>query len=338
VNTHEIPSAAPPLVTVAVCTRDRPKSLKRCLESLVKLDYQHFEILVIDNASNSPETAQVVAGFPKARYVFEPRAGLSWARNRAIREATGTIIAFTDDDIVADPSWLAALVKAFNTDGAACVTGNVKPFELETDAQRLFEQYGGLGCGEQRRVYTLATPTGRSYPISAHIFGAGANMAFQRDVFEKIKPFDTALGAGTEAQAGEDMDIFFRIVEADHTLVFEPAALVYHIHRSDYAALHRQLRDYGKGYYAYLTATFMNYPKLRFKTVRFAVWWLLYWNIGRLLRETWRPTGFPRRLIFAQAIGSCYGPYSYFKASRQARRVAEATYKPVPWLDSEVKT
>ena len=86
-------------VTVAVYGTD-PKDLAACLDSLECSDYGSFEILVVDNAPSSREYRLLVerrAG--QVRYVREPRPGLDWARNRAINEAHGDIIAFTDDDI-----------------------------------------------------------------------------------------------------------------------------------------------------------------------------------------------------------------------------------------------
>ena len=79
-----------PLVTVAVCTRDRPDDIKLCLEAITKLDYPNLEILVVDNAPKTESTKALIAQhYPQVRYVCEPRPGLDWARNRAILEAKG---------------------------------------------------------------------------------------------------------------------------------------------------------------------------------------------------------------------------------------------------------
>ena len=85
----------------------------------------------------------------RARYVREARPGLDWARNRAIAEAAGEMIAFTDDDVEVDPGWIRALVAAFaaRSRRVAAVTGLVVPAELDTEAQVLFERYRGFGRG-----------------------------------------------------------------------------------------------------------------------------------------------------------------------------------------------
>lgn len=144
-----------PSVTVAVCTRDRASDLERCLGALVALDYANLELLVIDNAPSDAATERLVTErFPHVRYVREDRPGLDWARNRAIQETSTEIVAFADDDVVVDPSWVQALAAVFAEDqGVMAVTGLVWPLELETEAQVLFERYGGFGRGFRRRWY-----------------------------------------------------------------------------------------------------------------------------------------------------------------------------------------
>jgi hypothetical protein len=98
-----------PLVSVVLATRDRPDALRSALTALQEVAYPRSEIVVVDNAPATSTTADVVAAFPGVRYVPEPRPGLSYARNRGVLEAHGEIVAFTDDDILVDPQWLAAL-------------------------------------------------------------------------------------------------------------------------------------------------------------------------------------------------------------------------------------
>src|SRR5262245_13875794 len=107
-----------PSVTVAVCTRDRPADLARCLDAIGKLNMP-VDVLVIDNAPSTDATERLVKqrnatpGSAPVRYVREPRPGLDWARNRAVLEAKGEIIAFTDDDVIVDPDWAASLARVF---------------------------------------------------------------------------------------------------------------------------------------------------------------------------------------------------------------------------------
>ncbi|BDA72035.1 hypothetical protein CAL7716_062010 [Calothrix sp. PCC 7716] len=146
-----------PLVTVAVCTRDRTSDLALCLEGIRQLDYPNLDILIVDNAPSDDATKQLVEEYPDIRYICEPRPGLDWARNRAIIEAKGEIIAYTDDDVVVDAGWVKALAKVFTENSEVmAVTGLVVPFELETEAQILFEIYGGFGRGFERKWYAVS--------------------------------------------------------------------------------------------------------------------------------------------------------------------------------------
>ena len=104
---------SPLTVSIAVCTRERPAELARCLASLAELSEAPLEVLVIDNAPVSNATREVVQGLPGVRYVCEPRKGLSAARNTALSLASGDVVAFVDDDTVVHPHWLARIRRCF---------------------------------------------------------------------------------------------------------------------------------------------------------------------------------------------------------------------------------
>lgn len=335
-----------PMVSVVICTRDRPESLQRCLTSLSQQNYANFEVLVVDNAPKTSQTAEVLKNWPvdnalarKLRYILEPKPGLSWARNRGIDEAQGEIIAYTDDDVAVDAGWLAALARNFAEPGIGCVTGLVVPLELETPAQELFEKYGGFGRGFVRKYYHYTSQTHRNYPMGAGIFGTGANMAFRRAIFAKIGSFETALGAGTATAGGEDHEIFFRVLKAGYTLVYEPAALIRHQHRRDMAGLALQLYNFGRAELAYITRVFLKYPDERRRAVRLVIWWFILYGLRRFVRETRHSTGFPRRLIIAEMRGSLVGPLAYLRSRRHVRQIAGGKHQIKPlttmWKEGE---
>ena len=146
-----------PFASIIVATRDRADSLKGSLDSLLGLEYPDYEIIVVDNASSTEATSDLVreryGSEPKVRYVREKRPGLGNAHNRGLQEVAGDFVAFTDDDITADRYWLAELVSAFDeTDNVGGVTGLAFAAELETPAQVWFEQSSGWssrhGCFE----------------------------------------------------------------------------------------------------------------------------------------------------------------------------------------------
>jgi O-antigen biosynthesis protein len=253
-----------PLVTVIVCTRDRTDELGRCINSLLKLDYSNLELLVVDNAPRTNATEQLLRSqYPSMRYVREMTPGLNHARNRGIAEAKGDVLAFTDDDVVVDPGWVTALAKLFvESPEVMAVTGLVVPFELETEPQALFELQGGFGRGFDRKWYQVEP--GNSNRSESHHgagkFGTGANMAFRKILFSHIGAFDPALDVGTVTCGGGDIDMFFRVIQEGYILVYEPAALVHHRHRRDYAGLRKQIEGNGLGLSSFHVRNSRAYP------------------------------------------------------------------------------
>jgi GT2 family glycosyltransferase len=258
-----------PLVSVIVATRDRPASLAACLDSLLRQDYPSFEVVVVDNAPASQETADLIAeryaSTGRVRYVREDQPGLGRAHNRGLASTTAPIVAFTDDDVIVDSRWLTALACHLGASGpVACVTGLILPAQLETRAQYWAERHGGFGKGFERKRYDLdahRTP-GRLYPFAAGQFGSGANMAFRADALRRLGGFDPALGAGTPARGGDDLAAFFAVIQAGYQLVYEPEAIVWHHHRKEEAGMRRQAFGYGVGLGAYLTKLVLDRPAL----------------------------------------------------------------------------
>ena len=252
----EIAPLAP--MSVVVCTRDRPDQLTDALTSILALDYPDFEVVVVDNAARTGATTAVVEKLSdsRLRLVAEPRPGLSTARNAGLRQARHQFVAFTDDDVVVDGQWLRGIARGFGrSPRVSCVCGLIPSGELRTPAQAYFDQRVSWAGSLRPRLFSLAEPPEDLplFPFQVGRIGAGANFAVRRDRIAALGGFDEALGAGTAAQGGEDLDMFFRVVTAGDTLAAEPSAIVWHRHRSDNDALLRQVRGYGVGLGAWLT-------------------------------------------------------------------------------------
>jgi GT2 family glycosyltransferase len=321
-----VPDTDCPPLTVAVCTRDRPEDLALCLEALAKLDYPKLEILVIDNAPATDATAELVRSrFPGVRHVLEPRPGLDWARNRAVLEATGEILAYADDDVVVDPGWARGLANAFaECPSAGCVTGLVVPYELETEAQQLFERYGGFGRGFQRKEFRVAPGSPMPWGwIGTGQFGTGANMAFRRATLLRLGGFDPALDVGTATNGGGDLEMYFRVLRAGEALVYEPRALVRHRHRRDMAKLQSQIANNGIGFSAYLARTAAAFPREISGILRLSWWWYTRWFLARLGAARLFPRQLPADLIGREFLGSFAGVGRYRRAKRTAATIAD---------------
>lgn len=247
-------------VSVIICTRDRSEQLAQCLRSLQALNQPPHEILVVDNAPSTDATQQLIAQMPHIRYIQEPRPGLSVARNTGIRHSTGEIIAFTDDDVQVHPDWVTRLQQAFLTEAVMAMTGLMLPAELETEAQQLFQgDSGGPNWHYQSIVFDFQffnDMKRRGVPVWR--IGAGANMAFRREIFDRVGLFDERLGAGASG-CSEDSEFWYRILAEGWLCRYEPTAVVFHYHRRDMAGLQQQMYQYMRGHVAALLVQFARY-------------------------------------------------------------------------------
>lgn len=319
--------AGAPHITVVICTRERPGALARCLASLLEQRYPAYSILVVDNAPVTGATAEVVRDAARrgpVEYLVEPTPGLSYARNAAVAAAPDRILAWIDDDEVADPHWLAEIARALaDHPDADVISGVIVPAELETDAQLLFEQFGGhsKGRGFGPAVFGPSHPQNPLYPLPP--FGTGANMTFRPGVIERIGGFDTALGAGTPAMGAEDTLAFTQVLLGGGTIVYQPTAVTRHYHRRDYDGLRRQMTGYGVGLTAAYTSLLLRRPRLLWALLRLA---------PRALRDLRSPDGprlaglhdFPRDLLGANRRGMLAGPRAYLRGRRAARARAQS--------------
>ena len=315
----EGPTEALPEISVVVCTRDRPRSLRRCLASLARLDPGPGEVIVVDNASRTEETGEIVSGTP-FRYVREERPGLNWARNRGAREARFGIVAYVDDDVRVDPRWIRGIARGFRSPDVDAVTGLVLPAEMETRPQFLFEIYGGMGKGMEARRFHGASMSSRAL-IRAQDVGVGANMAFRRPLLETLGWFDTALDAGTPSCGGGDLDMFQRVLVSGGTLRYEPGAVVWHYHRRDFESLRRQMYCNGRSYGVYLIGNWKDGRIGRIPLSSFVLFEWLPWLVGRLGPGLFRRHRLPLRLLWAEIRGAVDSPRAYKKTYRHDRNI-----------------
>jgi glycosyltransferase involved in cell wall biosynthesis len=218
------------VISAVLCTYNRASTLSATLESLRGMSVPArlpWELLIVDNNS-SDDTARVVADHQRVsasevRYVFEPEQGHSRARNRGIREARGAILVFTDDDVSVDPHWLARIHETYERFDCLGVGGKIipvwpcaKPAWLDGDrSARLMQAIVSFDLGDETCV--LRTP-----PF-------GANMSFRRAAFERYGLFRTDLGrTGRDLAGGEDTEFARRLLRNGETLIYNPAAVVYH--------------------------------------------------------------------------------------------------------------
>ena len=301
--------------SVVVCTRDRPDALQRCLASLPQQSWPAREIIVVDNASRDSRTREV-AEAAGVTYLREDRPGLDIARNTGARHATSTIVAYTDDDVLLHPRWLERLVAAFDAAPVAAVTGLVLPAELASDAQCHFEKYWSFGRGYLRRDVDAAAfaAAQRKGVFPAWEIGAGASMAFRRDVFERVGWFDERLDVGQAGCSG-DSEFWYRVLVHGLTCRYEPRAVALHFHRRTIDGLAHQIHQYMRGHAA---ALLVQHERTGLPVNRYQAWVRMpCWYASRLWLRLRRGPSPADRFLREEVLGYLAGLWFYLRHRRE---------------------
>ncbi|MEM3434253.1 MAG: glycosyltransferase [Candidatus Methanomethyliaceae archaeon] len=213
-------------LSVVICTFNRAYLLDRALASLSAQSARgQFEVIVVNNNSTD-ETPEIVHRWMSSidiNLVDESSQGLSYARNRGIREAKGEIIAFIDDDVVVIPNWASSILEIFQQlPEVDCLTGPVEPDWEQGEAPRWMndELLFSVGVGNYGDKPKFLV--GKEYPI-------GANMAFRRTVFARVGCFNTLLGrVGTTLLSYEDVEFVDRLRRMGGSVLYHPAVCARH--------------------------------------------------------------------------------------------------------------
>jgi glycosyltransferase involved in cell wall biosynthesis len=216
-------------VTVILCTFNRSERLRNALRNLALSDVSElfqWTVLVVDNNSRD-DTREVVEEFctrfpNNFQYRFEPRQGKSFALNTGIREASGDVLAFMDDDVEVDRYWLSRLAGSLRDSSWSGVGGRILP-------EKGFALPPWLNKDEKDALAPLALFDMGDEAREIHEAPFGANMAFRTEMFEKYGHFRTDLGPqpGSEIR-NEDTEFGLRLLRAGERLWYEPSAVVYH--------------------------------------------------------------------------------------------------------------
>lgn len=218
------------LISVIVCTCNRPDLLKTALKTLSEQETGgqfDYEVIVVDNTAAGvmkPAFDQVSPLFNgRARYFIEAQRGKSFALNHGLKQAKGNIIAFTDDDITAEPLWLQKVHNALNRHDCDGIGGRVLPVYPDETPQWIKDNAVQLAGGVVIYDYGIEDflLTDAYYPF------IGANFAFKRELFEAYGNFRTDVGPGTPAM-GEDTEIVERFLKHGKRLFYCADVLILH--------------------------------------------------------------------------------------------------------------
>lgn len=214
-----------PGISAIICTYNRDRYIGKALEALSAQDLpaDRFEIIIIDNNSTD-NTAAICKAFIRdhqnlsIKYFFEENRGLSFARNRGIREASSPVITFIDDDAEAAPGFLRAILEFFQTHpDTVGAGGKVTPLYTETGEPPWMNKYldgfvGKVNHGNEIKMYQAPM----KYP-------AGCNMTYTKEILLKAGGFNNQL-----TFRSDDKHIFHQVKKLSDKIYYLPAATVNH--------------------------------------------------------------------------------------------------------------
>jgi GT2 family glycosyltransferase len=230
----ELRAAPPglPFVSIVVTLDHDADLIQPCLMSLERMSYPpDRRAIVIVSANGSDPGAEPVMRSHSGTYLRARGDGVAAARNEGIRASGGDVVAFTDADCLVSQSWLDELVKPFAVTGVGAVAGEIVPYPGRTRVERY---------AARRRSHSQARPLG-------HVrrpFAMTPNVAFRRDVFDRVGAFDLRFPGG----GWEDADLCWRFLRlTDLELVYAPKAVVFHRYRATVRDFFVQHVRYGRG-------------------------------------------------------------------------------------------
>lgn len=248
--------AASPSTSVIVPAYNAAPTIARCIESLKRLNYPDYEIMVVDDGS--ADSTAAIAESAGVRTLRLPHRGLAAARNAGLAAASGRIVAFIDADAEADGDWLYHLAEAITRRKAAAAGGqNFAPKRTSTIAAAIAAAPGQaqeVRLGDQDLAQLC-----------------GCNMAVDKAKLDNSVLFDCKF-----TNAGDDVDFSWRVRDAEMTLAYAPGAIVFHERRTAIAAYLKQQRGYG---YAE-GLLFRKYPNRQDHVYGESRWFAKWFGIG----------------------------------------------------------
>lgn len=310
-----------PLISIIVCTLgDRP-AFWDCLRSLLTQTCTHREVLVVLNGAPREEFARVLALYP-VRVLHEPRLGVSAARNCAVAQADGEVLAFVDDDVLVRPDWLHEILKGFENPSICCVTGLVVPEEPGPHSQERSNRYYESRWALSAWTLSPSDPDWLRRAISEPA-GFGCNMAFRKSFLENHAFFPEDLGAGSLIGGGDEYYMFLQTLKRGFRICHNPHAIVTHVYESSGRQQKRRSEQLYAGSVAFALKLFFEEKGLRLKIIK----WIFFAVRRRFQRviSTHRVSSEPQEPLTTPEKLRAYmrGPWVYWESRRMRNRLRQ---------------
>lgn len=226
-------------ISVIIATYNRPDALARCLATLGQQAFprEDFEIIVVDDGSES-SYRQVQEAFPEVRWLRQANSGPALARNTGAEQARGRILAFIDDDCLAEPNWLQQIAQTFD-DTTERLMGGSTP---AAHSANIYDQVSQFILSLVYRHYNQRPDKSR--------FFASNNMAISASLFREVGGFHHQ----KSAYVSEDRILCDQLLSRGEVLFWNPQAVVYHQPQLTLQGFCRLYFRYGRGAYLYQKA------------------------------------------------------------------------------------
>ncbi len=215
-------------ISVVIATHNRIRDLRCCLTAVTHQTHPAYEIIVIDDASTDGTAQMVAQEFPQVQYLHLPaNSGPATARNHGIRHAAGSLIAFTDDDCVPPPDWLAQHARYYTNPTIGnhkigAVGGHQVPPTLN-----FYDKFEMAHYAQEYRDLRIIEKIDYAGGLYSN------NLSIPRHILEEVGLFNERF------LTGADPELTRRISEAGYTLVHDPAIVVSHLKVHSWRSFHR---------------------------------------------------------------------------------------------------
>jgi hypothetical protein len=205
------------LVSVVVCTYNRADALDRCLQSLIKQSYTNLEIIVV-NGPSTDQTPYILAQYPVVQIINQKELnGLACARNLGIQNSRGEIVAFIDDDAIAEERWIEKLIRGYSSE----LVGGVGGLVLYPDKERVQFDNGIINkSGIPVAVRPKKAPGKGKTELPILM---GTNCSFKRDALYNVGGFDPYF-----KYYHDESDLCVRLHLRGYKIAFIRDAIVFH--------------------------------------------------------------------------------------------------------------
>lgn len=309
--------ARTPTFSIVICTRagdgggTTTAALERQLESIAKLNYRGYEVIVVDGGSGGTALRAACEKFAFARCARDPRPSINYARNTGWQLARSEVVAYLAAGAIPDTDWMTALAANYDDAQVDCVTGLTLPREIDTPVQAQLELHRAAQRKLRRRVERPGTWS-TTFPLDASRFTGGSdsdvNFSISRQTLETMDGFDVALGGGAGA-----FDLFARVLRDGGSVAHDPRAIVFETYPQTSRELRQHRFDAGRAFTSFCAK---HAHDLEF--ANHAIPMLARWFKQRLAAAVARERHLPLDMLVAELLGGVAGLRGYRRAVRKA--------------------